>query len=357
MNNNNQQISEEAFVKRSINTALRIGFIFVLFLMSYFILKPFIAPVLWGIIIAVAVFPLHKQTTKILGNREKLSAILLVVIGLSLLMIPAAFFADSAVKSMKKISIQLENGTLAVPPPEKSVADWPVVGKTIYSTWELASNSLSGLFDKYEEQLKEYAPVVLKSAAGLAGSILVFFISIVIAGALLVNTKSAEKTVKAIFKTLAGADGDSFATLASSTIRSVVKGVLGTAVIQTFFISIGMFVVGVPGASIITIIVLVIAIVQLPLALVMIPIIIYVFSYANFTLAVIFAIWSLAWGGADTYIKSLLLGKGVEIPVLVLLLGAMGGMMFGGIMGLFMGAVLLAFAYKVFFAIIQVEKD
>ncbi len=353
MNNNNQQISEEAFVKRSINTALRIGFIFVLFLMSYFILKPFIAPVLWGIIIAVAVFPVHKQTTKILGNREKLSAILLVVIGLSLLMVPAAFFADSAVKSMKKISIQLENGTLAVPPPKKSVADWPVVGKTIYSTWELASNSLSGLFDKYEEQLKEYAPVVLKSAASMAGSILVFFISIIIAGALLVNTKSAEKTVKAIFKTLAGADGDSFATLASSTIRSVVKGVLGTAVIQTFFISIGMFAIDLPAAGVVAIMVLIVAIIQLPPILVMLPVIIYVFSYANTTPAIIFMIWAILWSAADNFIKPILMGRGVDIPMLVILLGAIGGMMMGGIIGLFIGAVLLAFSYKVFQAITE----
>jgi len=85
----------------------------------------------------------------------------------------------------------------------------------------------------------------------------------------------------------------------------------------------------------------------------MLPVIIYVFSYAGTTAAIVFAIWTVIWSAADTFLKPLLMGRGVDIPMLVILLGAIGGMMMGGIIGLFIGAVLLAFAYKIFQAIVE----
>lgn len=353
MKNTNEQIKDESHIQKSINTSLRIGFVALLFVMSYLILKPFIAPVLWGIIIAVAVFPLHKRFSKILGNREKLSATLIVLIGIALLVVPTVMFTSSTVESMQSISQQLDEGTLSVPPPDEKVADWPLIGKPVYDTWKLASNSLSETIKKFEPQLKELAPKVLSAVTRLGGTILLFIISLIISGAFLVNTESAEKTARSIFKTLAGAEGEQFASLASATIRSVVQGVLGTAIIQTLFLSIGMFAIDLPAAGIVSLIVLIVAIIQLPPALIMIPVIIYVFSYANTTPAIIFMIWAIIWGAADNFIKPMLMGRGVDIPMLVVLLGAIGGMMMGGIIGLFIGAVFLAFTYKIFQAIMQ----
>ena len=351
----NNQIQEEGQIRRSINTALRIGFIALLFVMSFLILKPFLLLILWAIIIAVALFPVHKRFTKILGNKEKLSATLIVLIGLSIIVIPSVIFTASTVDSLQSLSVELETGSLAIPIPDKNVADWPVVGKIIYETWELAHKSISLVVVKYTPQLMEYAPKVLSLATGLVGTVFLFIISLIIAGALLVNTKTAERTAISVFKTLAGNDGEHFATLAGQTIRSVVQGVLGTAVIQTFFISIGLWAVDFPAAGIVALIVLFVAIIQMPVVLVIIPAIIYVFSYAGTTVAVIFTIWVVIWSAADSFIKPMLMGRGMDIPMLVILLGAIGGMMLGGIIGLFIGAVLLAFSYKIFQAIIMTD--
>jgi len=353
MKNKIDQNQEESNIQKSINTALRIGFIVLLFAMSYLILKPFIAPVVWGIIIAVAIFPLHKRFAKFLGNREKLSATLIVLIAIAILIIPTVMFTSSTVESMQSISQQMDDGTLSVPPPNEKVADWPLIGEKVYDTWKLASNNLTETIKKFEPQIKEFAPKILSAVTSLGGSILLFIISLIISGALLVKSESAEKAAKSVFKTLAGAEGEQFASLAGATIRSVVQGVLGTAVIQTFFLSIGMFVIDLPAAGIITIIVLIVAIIQIPPALVMIPVIIYVFSYANTTPAIIFMIWAILWSASDTFIKPMLMGRGIDIPMLVVLLGAIGGMMLGGIIGLFIGAVLLAFSYKVFQVIVE----
>ena len=353
MENNTGQNTDESHIQKSINTAIRIGFVALLFVMSFLILKPFIAPVLWGIIIAVAVFPLHKRFSKILGNREKLSATLIALIGVALLVIPTVLFITSTVESMRSVSEQLDAGTLAVPPPDEKVADWPIIGKPVYETWKMASNSLSKVIEKFEPQLKEFAPKILSAATGLVGTILLFIISIIISAAFLVNSESAEKTARSVFKMLAGEGGEEYASLSSATIRSVVQGVLGTAIIQALFLGIGMFAIGLPAAGVLSIIILFVAIIQLPPSLIMIPVIIYVFSYANTTPAIIFAVWSIIWAAADNFIKPILMGRGVDIPMLVILLGAIGGMMMGGIIGLFIGAVLLALTYKIFQAIVQ----
>lgn len=349
-------IDNDPIIGKSINTALRLGFIALLLVMSFLILKAFIAPILWGIIIAVAVFPLHKRFTKLLGGRSKLSVVLLVLISISILIVPLIMITSSTVDSVKSISKHMDEGTLVIPPANPDVAEWPVIGKPIFDLWNIAHNNISDLLTKFAPQIQEYAPKVLGAATDIVGTIILFIISMIIAGAFLMNTESSEKTAKAVFKTLAGKAGEDFASLASATIRSVVQGVLGTAIIQTIFISIGLFAIGFPGAGLISLFILFLAITQLPVALIMIPAIIYVFSYADTTPAIIFAVWSVIWSLSDSYFKSILMGRGMDIPMLVILLGAIGGMLLGGIIGLFIGSVLLAFAYKVFQAIINIEE-
>ena len=349
------QTKDETRIQRSINTALRIGFIALLFVMSYLILKPFLGIVLWAIIIAVALFPLHKKLSKILGNREKLSVTLISVLGIALIVIPSIMFTASTADSLKIFSENMEEGLLTVPEPDKSVADWPLIGEMVFETWVMASKNLTALVLKFTPQLMEFAPKILSFAGSLVGTVFIFIIALIVAGIFLVNTEAAEKTAVSVFKTLAGTEGEHFASLAAATIKGVVQGVLGTALIQTFFISIGLFAIGFPGAGIVALIVLFVAIIQLPVLLVMIPVIIYVFSYAGTTAAVIFTIWAILWSAADNFIKPILMGRSVNIPMLVIMLGAIGGMMLGGIIGLFIGAVLLAFSYKIFQAIIQVD--
>jgi predicted PurR-regulated permease PerM len=350
-----EKTKEDVQIQNSIRLALRLGFITLLLVMSYIILKPFLYIIIWSIIIAVAIFPMHKRFSKLLGNREKLSVALIVLIGVSLVVIPSVMFTNSTVSSLHKLSKSFEDGTFQIIKPDESVADWPLIGSMVYDTWQMASENLSLLVKKYAAQLVAVAPKILSFASSLVGTVFVFIISMIIAGVLLLNTKAAEKTAISVFKALAGKEGEYFASLAGSTIRGVVQGVLGTALIQTFFISIGLFMIGLPGAGIVSLIVLFIAIIQLPLLLVSIPVVIYVFTFAGTTAAVIFTIWTVLWSVSDNFIKPILMGRGVDIPMLVILLGAIGGMMFAGIVGLFIGAVLLAFAYKVFQVIIQTD--
>lgn len=344
------QKNEEHY-NRSIYTALRIGFIALLLVWSFEIVKPFILPVLWGIIIAVAIFPLHKKLSSLLGNRKKLSSVLITLVFLSLLIVPSVIFIESTVHGIQHITEQVKAGNSIIPVPPKDVAQWKIIGEPIYNIWLLASNSIEDLVIKFAPHLKQYAPKVLSVASGLLITLVLFIISIIISGALLTTDKSAEKAAKSIFNTLIGPKGESFVALSVATIRSVVQGVLGVAIIQATLAGIGFWAIGMPAAGLWVLIVLIMAIMQLPVILILLPIVVYAFSFTGTTPAIIFAIWSIIVGVSDNILKPMLLGRGVDVPMLAILLGAIGGMMMAGIIGLFVGAVVLTLTYKVFVAL------
>lgn len=348
-----QQVGDEAYYTRTITAALRIGFVGLLIILSWLILKPFVMLVMWGIIIAVGIYPLFKKFAALLGNREKLASTLITLFALAVLIIPSYYLMESTVEGVQNLAAQLEEGTFKVPPPEEAVADWPVIGKPVYDTWELISVNLEAAIKAFEPQIKEFASSLISTVAELGATVLLSLISIIIAGALMVKADSATTTARKAFKILIGPKGEGFTELAGATIRSVVQGVLGVAIIQSVVSGIVMLIFDIPLAGLWAFIVLFFAIIQLPPLLILGPIAAYSFSILDTTSAVIFLVLSIIVSLSDTFLKPIFLGRGVDVPTLVILLGAIGGMMLSGIIGLFVGAVVLALAYKVYQALLE----
>jgi len=344
--------TNEALYNRTIFIALRISFFALLIVWSFKIIQPFITPVLWGVIIAIAIFPFFEKFASLIGNRRKVASIIITVSALAILIVPSIIFMDSAIKELQNYSALMKSGTLKVPPPSSSVSEWPFIGKPLYDIWLLASNNLQAAITKFGPQLKEFAPKVLSAAAGLGMTLLQFIISIIIAGVLLTKSGVSEKAAKSIFTTLIGKQSENFVKLSVVTIRSVVQGVLGVAVIQSLLGGIGIWAIGIPAAGLWALIILFLAILQLPPLLILGPLAIYGFSIADTTPAVIFLIWSIIISASDSFLKPMLLGRGVDVPMLVILLGAIGGMMLSGILGLFIGAVVLTLSYKIMGALL-----
>jgi predicted PurR-regulated permease PerM len=151
--------------------------------------------------------------------------------------------------------------------------------------------------------------------------------------------------------------GEEFMDMCTSTIRSVVKGILLVAIIQAVLAYIGFVVIQLPAASVFAVLVLIFAIIQLPPLIAMIPAIAIVFSYAETTPAIIFSIYAIIVSMSDSFLKPILLGKGLETPMLVILIGALGGMMLQGILGLFIGPVVLAIAYNLYLSWVSFEGE
>lgn len=341
-----EQAREES-IQRAVESAIRIGLIALLVFWVYDIVAPFVSPLVWGAIIAIAGNGAYRWLLDRLGGRKKVAATVFTITALLILITPTVWLADALVESGQDIAKQLAGG-VHVPPPPEAVRDWPVIGGSVHEFWSLASSNLTAAISRADDQLKALGVWLLKTAAGLGFAVLQFALSIVIAGLLLANSEGAARLTETLSLRLAPETGRRFGTLAEQTVRGVASGVVGVAIIQCILAGIGFFVAGVPGAAVIALVCLLFGVVQLPLSIPIVPVIIYVWTQDSTLTAVLFTIWSLPVSMLDNVLKPILMGRGVEAPMLVVFVGAIGGFATGGIVGLFVGAVVLVVAYELF---------
>lgn len=352
----NTVVSDRSFQKNTMASFVQIGALFVLLIMCYRIISPFLGIVLWALIIAVALYPAHTSLTAKLGGREKTSAVVFVLVGLAILIVPTYLTADSSISALSTLGHGLKDGSVSVSPPDESVADWPVIGERVYSGWSNAAENLQATLKKFQPQLVALSEGVLRFAGSMAIGVLQFVLSIIIAGVFLVSAKGGYQTALALSSSLVGDRGNVLVDLAIATIRSVAKGVLGVAIIQAVLAGIGLALIGVPAPGIWAAIVLILAIIQLPPLIVLAPIAVWVFSVADPVPATVFAVYAFIVSISDSFLKPMFLGRGMEIPMLVILLGAIGGAMAAGIIGLFLGAVVLALGYEILMAWMETDE-
>jgi predicted PurR-regulated permease PerM len=345
MNTSNQS---DTPVSQAIEISIRLGFIFLIVAWCLMILMPFVSVLVWGAIIAIAVYKPFLSLMEKMGGRNKLAATLISVGGIAMILIPVIWLSASLVESATILGTQIIDGTMKLPAPSENVRSWPLIGEKVYGLWQQASANIVAFAHKYPEQISTIGVKLLGLAAGVSGAVLLFVVSMLIAGAFLSNADTISLGMQKFGQRLMGESGDQIVSLSTATVRSVAVGVLGIALIQGILAGAGMMLADVPGAGLIAFVVLVFAIAQLPPALVLAPVIFYVFSTSSTTVAVIFMIWAILVSLSDMVLKPLLLGRGVDVPMLVILMGAIGGMITAGIVGLFAGAVILALGYKLF---------
>lgn len=345
--------ADKVFLNNAVEVTIRVGLLLVLAAWCFDIVRPFIIPIAWGVIIAVAVYPGYCSLVGVMGGRRVAAAALVTVLGLVLLIAPAVMLSVTLVESAQELSKSLQSGTLRVPPPAETVLGWPLVGEWLYQNWTLASDNLSGALSKVAPQLKAGASWLLSVAVGAGFGILQFLVAIVIAGFLMATAPGGGKAARAIARRIADDRGVEFADLAEATVRSVTRGILGVALIQSLFAGIGFLAVGVPAAGLWALLCLILSTVQIGVVPIVLPIVIYVFSTADTVTAVIFMIWSIGVSVIDNVLKPVLLGRGVQVPMAVIFVGAIGGFISAGIIGLFVGAVVLVLGYKLVLAWIE----
>jgi predicted PurR-regulated permease PerM len=345
---NTPENTNNSATTQAIEIAIRLGVIFLIMAWCLQILTPFIGLVAWGAIIAVAIYKPFLKLVEKLGGRKKLAVTLIAIGSIAAVLIPVVSLSSSMMDSATSLGDQIKAGTVDISPPSDSVREWPVIGKKTYTIWNQASVDLSALLKKYPDQLATVGKKLLGAAKGVGAGIFQFMISMLIAAAFLSGAEGAVAAMKRIATRLAGDQGEPLLDLSTATIRSVAVGVIGIAFIQAVLGGLGMMFAGVPAAGLLAIVILVFAIAQLPPILVLLPVIFYVFSVESTTVSVVFMIWSILVSMSDAVLKPVFLGRGVDAPMLVILLGAIGGMITSGIVGLFIGAVILALGYKLF---------
>lgn len=337
----------------AVEIAIRLGLVFLIIAWCLKILSPFVSVIAWAAILAVALHTPFLKLVDKLGGRRKLAVTLIALIGISVILVPVISLSSSMVDGATKLGTQVSEGSIHIPAPPAYVEEWPVIGKKTYRLWTQASQNLHAVLEQYPHQLASIGKKMLGAAAGVGAGVLQFVVSFIIAAVFLMNAEGAGLIMRRLAKRVSEQQGEELLDMSVSTIRSVAVGVIGIAFIQALLGGVGMLFAGVPAAGLLAIVILVLAIAQLPPLLVLGPVAFYVFSAESTTVALVFLIWSLMVSFSDMVLKPLFLGRGVDVPMLVILLGAIGGMITSGIVGLFVGAIILALGYKLFSAWVE----
>lgn len=335
-----------------LETFIRITLVLVLAVVCVQIITPFASLLVWAMILAIALAPMTEGLARRLGGRRGMSAGVVVMTALLLIGIPTVLLGISFVDHLAGVLEDVRNGSLSFRPPPASVAEWPVVGNAVYGAWNEAATNLPQFAEDHREALADWSRRALSGVAGSAVGILLFLVSIAISGVMLAYSDRASQAFEQIFIRFSDpVRGPRLKALSIATVRSVASGVIGVAFIQSLLFGIGFLLAGIPAAGVLALIVFLTGIIQLPAIIITIPAIAYLWlgdAGGSTVSNAIFTVYLVIAGLADNVLKPLLLGRGVEAPMVVILLGALGGMVTGGLIGLFVGGVVLAVGYQVF---------
>lgn len=314
------------------------------------LLLPFVGLLLWTIILAICFNPLQEKLLA-KGWRPGRAAMLLGGVLVALILIPTAIAAIHAASSIPPIVEGIRTGSVEIRPPPASLEGVPIVGPKLHAAWAQAANDFPAFLKGHGEQMKAFTKWLLAQASSTFVVVLVLILAIILAAVALAFAKSIRAFFAALFARITGSrqQGEHLMNIISATVRSVANGVIGVAFVQALLVGIGFFVVGVPGAGLLSLLAFMLGIVQIPVLIITLPAIAWAFSTQSTTVAVIFTVWSIVGGLSDAVLKPMMIGHGLEVPMPVILLGVIGGVMAYGLVGLFIGAVILAVGYVLFY--------
>lgn len=343
-----QSEDHHKIVSTSFEVTVKVGLALGLIFLCFLILKPFFMITLWGVIIAVSMHPLFLSLAKLIRNRKPLSAVIITIILLFVIITPIVILGASLVDAVLWIKTSIETKQSILPPLSAEVQSWPLIGSYLYTAWQDAYANLRGFASQHSEQLIEGLKVLLKSISGAGFNVILFLASIIISGALLIFADRAEPVSYDIAERLMGRLGRTVVDESTITVRNVIRGILGVAFIQSVMAGLGFMVAGVPGAGLWAFIAFFLCLIQVGPILVMIPVLIFVFMKMSLLTFILLAVWCVPILLIDNVLKPILLGRKAPAPMLVVFLGAIGGFLYFGIIGLFVGSVILSLGYKLF---------
>lgn len=352
-------MSDPQLPRTLLDTLIRAALVATLVVACYEVFHPFLSLMSWALILAVTLYPLHRLLNPYLGGDGR-TASLIVLLAIAILLVPAYLLGASLSESVEHgIDLVKQGGGLHLPPPPDAVAQWPLIGEPLHAFWAKAAADLTSVLQQAAPHLKGATLELLGKLAGAGVGLLVFIAALIVAGIIMAYGDNGHASARHIAaRIVAHGHGERLVELCTATIRAVAQGVIGIAFIQMLLIGAGFVVKGVPGAGLLALGVLVLGIMQLPATLITLPAIAYVFFVEGASFgAIVFAIYTFVAGLADNVLKPLLLGRGVDVPMPVVLIGALGGMVSGGIIGLFIGPVLLAVGYKLFWLWVEQQPN
>jgi predicted PurR-regulated permease PerM len=328
-------------------TTLAVLFIAILIVASFWVVRPFLTSFVWGTTIVVSTWPILLRVQAVMWHRRGLAVAVMTIMLLLILIVPFTLAIATVVGHTDDITGWAKSlGAFAIPAPPEWVGKVPVAGKTLTKYWQEYTVMRP---DELTARVTPYAGKAFRwfaaQAGGFGAMILTFLLTVIISAILYAYGETAAAGARKFAHRLAGKKGDEAAQLAAKAIRGVALGVVVTAIVQSSLGGIGLAVTGVPAAGLLTAIMFILCVAQLGPALVLVPAIIWLYWRGEPLWGTILLLWSIPVMIIDNIMRPILIKKGADLPLLLIFAGVIGGLIAFGVVGLFVGPVVLAVAY------------
>lgn len=329
------------------STTLSVLFIAGLILASFLVMQPFLPAILWAITLVVATWPLMLRLQHCVGDRRGVAVLIMTLVLLLVLVVPLWLAVSTIIDHMADIADLVQRIlTLRVPEPPAWVADVPLIGRQLDQVWhqvtDVGVRELAPKLAPYAGALTRW---FASTVGSLAGTLVQFLLTVGIAAAMYSGGESGVATAVRFGRRLGGARGEMAVYLAGQAIRSVALGVVVTAVAQSIVGGIGLALVRLPFASVLTAVIFVLCLAQLGPALVLIPAVIWMYYAGEPLLGTVLLAFSLVAMTMDNFLRPILIRRGAHLPLALVLAGVIGGMIMMGLLGIFLGPTILAISY------------
>ncbi|MGV7212271.1 AI-2E family transporter [Bradyrhizobium sp. UFLA05-112] len=339
-----------------IQLLIRLGLLALLIIWTFVIIRPFVSILTWSAVLAVAFYPAFSWLAKLLGGRPRTAAAILTLVALGIVLGPAAWLGVSAVEGVKDLASQLGTGDVMLPPAPEQVKTWPLIGPQLYEFWDLAYTNVRAVLREVAPYLKPLAGPLLSFAGDAGLGTLQFLVSVIVSGILLPFGPQLVAVTRGFLTRIVPEQSEHFLALAGATIRAVAQGVIGVAIIQALLAGIGFKLADIPSAGLLAFVVLLLSIVQIGPLIVLLPVVIWIWMDKDVTTALLLTVFLVLVGFLDNILKPLVMGRGLTTPTLVILIGVIGGTLAHGIIGLFIGPIILSVAWELAVAWIRIDS-
>jgi predicted PurR-regulated permease PerM len=312
---------------------------------SLILIRPFLTIIVWSIIITVALYPIFDWLSAKLYGHRALAAVAITVFTFFVMLGPVTWLALSLAETVRMLLARFGDGSLAIPPPSEALKAWPLIGEKMYEIWQLASTNLRALVLEAAPYLKPLGTSLLSAAGSVGINLLKFTVALVISGFLFIPGPALIHSIKNVLVRVAAGRGEEFVDLAGATIRNISRGIIGIAILQALLAGIGLLFAGVPAAGLFSFLVLLLGIVQIGPSFILVPLIIWSWFTMDATMAILFTLYMVPVNLLDNILRPLV-AKGLVTPMPVILIGVLGGTLVHGMIGLFVGPVVLSIAWQ-----------
>ncbi len=321
----------------------------LLLLGCLFVLRPFISALLWAIVLCFSSWPIHQRLTRVLKQRPSLAALLMGLAMVLILLLPLVMVGSKLADNVKDLAAAAKHSLEQGPPPAPAwLEKVPVIGKTAADYWQDHANDTARLWADARRFIEPVTSWLLKLGMMLGSGLLELGLSVLIAFFLFRDGAALGERLTTAAGRIGGENGRHLLTVAGNTIRGVVYGILGTALVQAILAGIGFLIAGVPGAGVLGLLTFFVSIVPLlGTALIWIPAAIWLFYEGSTGWGIFMVIWGFGVNNVEYLIKPFLISKGSDMPFLLIFFGVLGGAMAFGFIGVFLGPTLLAVGYRV----------